>query len=896
MRLSDIQVEAIFESMKLPEDGRALVREIRAGQPARRVSRAANITGTFTSAKMGLTIQYESRGEAIACATYEGAPGVSEFYEQPRRFTDIPYRPLGTDVTTIEHTPDFFVIRQAEIDGDSSYEIVFEEWKQRATLEHLSAGDPKRWLSLLGGGWTQLPVEEYLRTLGLGYRVRVIDEAPPLLLRNIDLLSDYHLHPRLLDGALLAAVREVVGTTPGISLAALRRDVTGLTVDDVFGAIAGAQLFTNLEGRLLTDHDNVRLFLDPVIQGLFTGGPKPVDRGELILAPGARLRWGERAAEVLNVTENHVYLGGEAGEQKISRATFEQWVEDGDICGVSDGRQSLAETLLAHGPAALRRAQERLQVITPFLNGEAFPEDRSHQRWLASYRRAAELHGDGIAGLLADNAEKGNREARLTEETEVKAAAAIRTYLLGPDQIAVRKAHAFFTRDCADAGIPGMALSSFHARYRVLSQAERLRARVGRKAANGAAMPSRGSLVPAQGDYAMSRVPIDHTTGDLELVDSVTGANLGRPEITLAVDAYSRKILVALALFQKPGGSTDLLAVRELIRRHHRWPSTIQVDGGSDFDSQSFTDVCEAYHVKIEHRRTGNPRDGALVEAAFKKLNTDLLWVMRGNTQIRKNVRAMGPEHDPSKRAVWTLSALQEELDRYVDFHNAQPIASLGGSPNEIYDRSLALAGARTFRFQAYSPAFRALTAATPRSGGTAKVGREGVQIHNLTYFCLALQLPGLDGTEVPVRYEPLDARIAYVQVKGVWHVAEAKFRELEGRTEKEVAVASQELRRRLGKAPSTYELATHLKKVHEHQDQLTTDQGRRSRKREEQRAVVVGREPALSEPHVEVEVESMIVPVAQPASELELEGYEAHTEEELQQMLADIRDEKEAA
>jgi putative transposase len=77
------------QRLQLVEPTKALISEIRAAPPARRVrSAAGNVSGRYPSRKMGVTIQFEShRVELAAIYAMEHDPQVLEFYDQPPAIT-----------------------------------------------------------------------------------------------------------------------------------------------------------------------------------------------------------------------------------------------------------------------------------------------------------------------------------------------------------------------------------------------------------------------------------------------------------------------------------------------------------------------------------------------------------------------------------------------------------------------------------------------------------------------------------------------------------------------------------------------------------------------------------------------------------------------------------------
>jgi putative transposase len=95
-----------------------------------------------------------------------------------------------------------------------------------------------------------------------------------------------------------------------------------------------------------------------------------------------------------------------------------------------------------------------------------------------------------------------------------------------------------------------------------------------------------------------------------------------------------------------------------------------------------------------------------------------------------------------------------------------------------------------------FDDAFKMLTLPTTPKG-TAKVDfRLGVKINNIYYSADALLEAGVEKTQVPVRYDPFDAGVAHAFVKGRWVrcISEHSFA---GRSEREIMLASAELRRR---------------------------------------------------------------------------------------------------
>src|SRR5438128_2289398 len=109
---SSSQFQQWYEALHFPAQTIDLIARIRFSPPTRRVQgRAGNVSGTYPSRKMGLTIQFESHTvELGAIYLMEHDAQVQEYYDQPSSFKLSYSTPSGRK-TTHFHTPDFFVLR-----------------------------------------------------------------------------------------------------------------------------------------------------------------------------------------------------------------------------------------------------------------------------------------------------------------------------------------------------------------------------------------------------------------------------------------------------------------------------------------------------------------------------------------------------------------------------------------------------------------------------------------------------------------------------------------------------------------------------------------------------------------------------------------------------------------
>jgi putative transposase len=104
------------------------------------------------------------------------------------------------------------------------------------------------------------------------------------------------------------------------------------------------------------------------------------------------------------------------------------------------------------------------------------------------------------------------------------------------------------------------------------------------------------------GDRPFEIAHVDHTELDVELVCSRIGRNLGRPWLTLLLDAFSRRILSVYVTFDPPSYRSCMMALRICVMRHGRLPQTIVTDGGKEFASVYFQSLLAAYECTRKTR------------------------------------------------------------------------------------------------------------------------------------------------------------------------------------------------------------------------------------------------------------------------------------------------------
>ncbi|HEU5376488.1 MAG TPA: DDE-type integrase/transposase/recombinase [Ktedonobacteraceae bacterium] len=364
-----------------------------------------------------------------------------------------------------------------------------------------------------------------------------------------------------------------------------------------------------------------------------------------------------------------------------------------------------------------------------------------------------------------------------------------------------REVYGEFENYCKDNGIPTPpSYKTFVALVLKRPRHEQIKKRAGSRAAHGYEPPVWELTwnLPLYGDHPWEVVHIDHTQLDVELVDSKTGKNLGRPWSSFMTDAYSRRLLAVYLTFDNPSYKSCMMVIRECVRRYGRVPQSIIVDWGKEFESIDFEALLARYDCTKVSRPTGKPRFAQVIERLFNTANTTFVHNLAGNTQATKKARQMTASVNPRKHAVWTLETLYARLREWAyEVYDTNEHAGIGQTPREAFTKGLLQSGVRGHTEIPYDDAFIYDTLPSTRKG-TAMLKPQGVKIHYFFYYSRAFtDYPELLNTQIEVRYDPYDIGYAYARIDGGWKKCLSAYHaRFEGRSEKELQLISEQLRK----------------------------------------------------------------------------------------------------
>lgn len=776
-----------------------IIADVRSRPPARRVGGGrSNVSGRYPSRKMGATIQFEShRVELPVIYELEHDACVLEYYDQPPSIPLV-YESSNGKQLSVVHTPDFFVIR---------YDAAgWEECKTEQDLEKLSEKSPNRYQRATDGSWQCSPGEVHAKQFGLYYSIRSSATINWTLQQNLHFLEDYF---RCDAAAVSARARQAVAAEiarrPGISLSELIQRANGAANrDDIYLMIAKGEIFADLIAVAITEPSHVAVFANAEINGAFRRIEGYLN-AEIRTEPGSAVSWDGVPWRIVNVGDHDVSLLGTGGVlTELAHDTFNRLLAAGSVKSAATKPQlSDAVGVLASAcESDLREANRRFDLVKRRINGEqvAVPS-RTIRSWAALYRAAQERYGSGYLGLLPRVRLRGNRNARLSTEANTLAEEWIAKDYESSKQRSRHASWVLLKAKCEKQNLTAPSYKTFCLWLRKRPAFEQILKRKGPRAAyaQSAIYLELSRTTPRHGDRPFEITHIDHTELDLELVCSLTGRTLGRPWLTLLIDALSRRALAFYLTFDPPSYRSCMMILRECVRRHGRLPQVIVIDGGSEFQSTYFEALLARYECTKKTRPPAKARFGSVCERLFGTTTTQFIHNLRGNTQITRNVRQVTRSVDPKQHAAWALGDLYDRIAEYLyDVYDTIDHPSLGQSPRDAFQAGLEAGGLRPQRMIPYDQEFLIATLpTTPKGRAVVAVGR-GVKVNRIYYWSDRFREPGVEGEAVPVRYDPFDAGTAYAFVRNQWVACRSEhFAAFQGRSQKEVLIASREIQKR---------------------------------------------------------------------------------------------------
>lgn len=798
------------------DTAKSVLKQIRLSNPSRTVrSGRSNMSGRFPSRKMGVVIQFEShRNELPHIRILEDDEDTIEYYDQSIPIK-LSYEGANGKRVGVFHTPDFFVIRKNSAG--------WEECKTEQALLELETKNPNRYSRDERGEWRCQPGEEYASPLGFSYTIITSKDIDWIFQRNLEFLEDYFRadFPAVVPSAHECVITEVSNDF-GISLEDLfNRTSKQASRDDVFMMIACEEIYVDLHSVALPEFKYVRVFPNrdtaSAYQNVMHDSSAPLSDAVLYvaLAPNETIRWDNKHWQVVNVGERFVSLLGEENKLiELPIAVANSLIEEGRISAVTQvssltravalEHPEVKKKLLTASREDLAIANYRLKIVRAYLSGKALPSDadiseRTIRHWAMEHRKAEDSYSCGYVGLIP-KPRSGNGNLRLPVASQKLMDEFIQNSYESLKQRRRRAVHDQYVVTCEEKQIEPASYVTFCRTVRLRPQNIQKEKRVGSR---GAYSESEfywelELKTPRHGDRPFHIVHIDHTLADAEAVCSHTGKNMGKPWVSFMIDAFSRRILAKYITYDPPSYRTNMMLIRECVRRFKRFFQIVIVDGAFEFSCTYFETLLALFEATKKVRPPAKPRFGSVSERLFGTANSQFFHNLEGNTQIMKNVRQVTKYVNPQNHAIWTLESLDAMLTEWAyEVYDTTEHPALGQSPREAFNQGMELYGTREFKIIPYEETFRMLTM-PPTSRGKAKVTDRGIKINNIRYWADAFNDERVKGTCIPTRLDPWNAGVIYAFARQRWVEAYSEYNSVfRNRSEREMMLASEELRRR---------------------------------------------------------------------------------------------------
>lgn len=737
-------------------------------------SKVGNVITLTPSLDNGDGIYTESRTvEYVYQRMLENDPDVVDFITQPLPI-HLRYEQKGKTVD-FTYTADFFVFRH--------HSGGYVEVKAEEDLLKLSEKQPERYKKI-DGVWRSPPAEAAVAKYGLTFTVVSDAGFNPIYIQNIDYLQSYiYARDQLtFEPEILEQVLRTVSAYPGITLKELKEEIEGVTADDINGILAKRLIWVDMTANLLTMPEKVKVYSNKnTAEATAKYQPIPEVSCANIEYPvkGMEIGWRGQKWLITDVVENDIWLESVKGEQThIARQNLHKWQKDGKLQLLSAPRErSLPQELRRkYTEEQWQEAARKCEAVERYLADGTLPPDfdknpKTIRRWTEKYQLAKQIYGDGIYGLLPQHHLKGCKKVRVDIPRLMILVPLFKKHYVREECPNKESAFTAIVQDAKAAGIIPPSRRLYNSMCEAIDPYEKELARAGQRAAQKLKEPvPEPNRFPAEGQWFMHRVHIDHVQLPIQVWDPELKKAIGKPWLTLLTDSATRSAVGTYLTFENPSRKSTLMAIRDMGLRFRQLPEYVISDNGKDFRSYDYKCLVARYRGVLQWRPPSEAEFGAPVERQGEIIQQMLINNLRGRTFPSQEDRLRTGKLKPGSRAVWPLDELKVQVEKFLyEDYDRMKLPGALMSPCEARALSKEDCGARAHRMFEPDAEFIFLTTPVIKTKqGFAKVvvGR-GIKTERDWYTCEEFRMPGVAGTKVQVRKDPSNPDRCYACVKG---------------------------------------------------------------------------------------------------------------------------------
>ena len=341
-------------------------------------------------------------------------------------------------------------------------------------------------------------------------------------------------------------------------------------------------------------------------------------------------------------------------------------------------------------------------------SGDEPPSTSSVMKWMRDYQK----NGCNAMALVS-RYRIAQRKKRLDAGLEQLIWESLRQHYFTQSRNTAKHAFERFEREVLKqirAGVlpvntPNVSYTSFTRRIKDVDLYHRVATREGTRRAE---MVCRTAFPDGVASYPLERVEIDHTPLNWVVTCDRTGLPLGRPILSVMIDAFSGYILGFYVSFYGAGVTSVSGVVRSAMRLKidvmesyglskpwlsHGLGDEWVVDNGLEFHSRVFNHMAMALGVDVMYCKVRTPWLKPHVERFFRSL--DFLTLTKG--RVRKVV-ANELRVDPYKDSTIIFSDLMHGLFKYVvEIHPFEPNWRKMARPFDLFQEGLERCPAATY-------------------------------------------------------------------------------------------------------------------------------------------------------------------------------------------------------
>lgn len=673
--------------------------------------------------------------------------------------------------------------------------IVLEEWKPASDRGELEEKFPGKYQRLESGKYTSIPICAVVNPLGIQFAVRFSDEISSTAQRNRRFLYPY-LQPSASQTyvAKLPSLLSLFDETHSRSYVDLID--SGADRDTLNWAIAFGHLAIDFDTALIsTESSQVIVFryfeaLKAWKLAVRPDGTRPdanikmvqpkLQPGDVFIFDGRRLTVNMDGATAIYATDERQANVIIEYQQLMSAMRAGKVTLPANLC--PDGSKS---RFWESSQEALDRAIKRFLALKKLEAGQTLTlEDQyspsSYRRWKRAVREGEAQGWSPVESLLDFGDEKGFRGSHIDPQFSDDLNAWIETAIRDSKNKTTHSKY-YDIRKLAEAGGRTMiAKSSFYERVAKIRSVNSVRNAQGHKVAYQLE-PGYWMLelnTPVHCERAFELVHFDSTLLDVELRSSLSGDVIGRPWLSIAVCAYTRRVLGMYLSFQPPSYVSTMMLLADILRRFGRLPDSIIHDWGSEFKAKDWKNVLTALFIVRHTRPKSAPRFGAILERMFGIVTRELIDNIAGNTKLRKNVRQNTPQSDATTHSGLWLADMYWGLEEYFfgNYDNRKHPATLY-APRALYEASFLAHGTRLHRVKKYEDILPILM---PTAKGRPRVidHARGIYVNYRYYGHPLLASLSMSGESALVKPIPFDPGSVLAFVKGNWVICRSGLHE----------------------------------------------------------------------------------------------------------------------